>query len=169
MVAALEACRDYPACVVQLFGDRSAEAGEQIRTARRRIGLAAVNAEESFGRLLAEYDGRPGDLSPLMTFLTYVRRLSVSTAALALARHSSNASSAMLAPFRERAVAVLDDLAVAVREHRRPLPLPILVEGTELERDAAPQLRARVDRVARQLRQLHDAVDEWTERPDHSP
>jgi uncharacterized membrane protein YccC len=163
MAAALEACRNYLVCVTQLFGDRSVEAGEQIRSARRRVGLAAVNAEESFGRLLAEYDGLPGDLSPVMTFLTYVRRLSASIAALAMARHASDASSATLDPFRRRAEAVLDDLTRAVREGGRPSPLPILVQGAELEQDAAPLLRARVDRVARQLRQLHDAVDEWSE------
>jgi hypothetical protein len=122
-----------------------------------------VNAEESFGRLLAEYDGLPGDLSPVMTFLTYVRRLSASIAALAMARHASDASSATLDPFRRRAEAVLDDLTRAVREGGRPSPLPILVQGAELEQDAAPLQRARVDRVARQLRQLHDAVDEWSE------
>lgn len=163
MVATLEGCRDYLVCVIQLFADRSAEAGEQIRASRRRIGLAAVNAEESFGRLLAEYEGLPGDLAPIMTFLTYVRRLSASIAALALARHTSGATEESLEAFRSRAVAVLDDLANAVRKRRRPSPLPLLVQGTELERDAVPLLRARIDRVARQLRQLHTAVDEWSE------
>jgi uncharacterized membrane protein YccC len=165
MAAALGACRDYLVCVVELFDDRSAEAGERIRAARRRIGLAAVNAEESFGRLLAEYDGLPGELSPVMTFLTYLRRLTASIAALALVRHTSDVSRATLEPFRQRAVMVLDDLAQAAGERRRPSPLPILVAGSELDRDAAPLLRARVDRLARQIRQLHDAVDRWADDP----
>ena len=48
MAAALESSRDYLVCVVELFDDRSPEAGERIRAARRHVGLAAVNAEESF-------------------------------------------------------------------------------------------------------------------------
>jgi uncharacterized membrane protein YccC len=163
MSAALDACRDYLVCVVELFDDRSAEAGERIRSARRRIGLAAVNAEESFGRLLAEYDGPPGELSPVMTFLTYVRRLTASIAALALVRHATTSGGASLQPFAQRAVMVLDDLAEAASGRRRPATLPILVQGAELDRDAAPLLRARVDRLARQIRQLHDAVDRWAE------
>lgn len=161
MSAALEACRDYLVCVVELFDDRSPEAGERIRAARRRVGLAAVNAEESFGRLIAEYDGLPGELSPVMTFLTYIRRLTASIAALALVRHATVSGGASLQPFVQRAVAVLDDLAPAAGERRRPAPLPILVQDAELDRDAAPLLRARVDRLARQIRQLHDAVDRW--------
>jgi hypothetical protein len=163
MAAAHEACRDYLVCVVDLFDDRSAEAGERIRAARRRIGLAAVNAEESFGRLVAEYDGPPGELSPLMTFLTYIRRLSASIAALALVRHATVSGGASLRPFVHRAVTVLDDLAQSANESRRPAPLPILVQGAELDRDAAPLLRARLDRLARQIRQLHDTVERWAE------
>jgi uncharacterized membrane protein YccC len=162
LAAAMAASRNYLASVVSLFDDRSVEAGERIRAARRGIGLAAVNAEESFQRLVAEYDGPLAELSPVMTFLTYTRRLSASTAALAMARHSDSVVGAsVLLPFARRADAVLDDLAQAARERRRPAPLPILVEGAELDRQAAPLLRARVDRLARQIRTLHDALDRW--------
>jgi uncharacterized membrane protein YccC len=162
LAAALAASRDYLASVVSLFDDRSVEAGERIRAARRGIGLAAVNAEESFQRLVAEYDGPPAELSPVMTFLTYTRRLSASTAALAMARHTDTVlGAAALQPFARRAEAVLDDLEQAAREQRRPAPLPILVQGAELDRQAAPLLRARVDRLARQIRMLHDALDRW--------
>lgn len=163
MAAALTASREYLACVVDLFDDRSGEAGDKLRAARRRIGLAAVNAEESFQRLVAEYDGPEADLSPLMTFLTYTRRAAASIAALALARHTTPpGSKSTLAPFALRAEAVLDDLAAAVAVRRRPASLPILVQDAEPDRSAAPLLRARVDRLARQIRLLHDAVDRWT-------
>ena len=162
MAAALSAMRAYLACVAELFEDRSDEAGDSLRAARRHIGLAAVNAEESFQRLVAEYDGPEGDLSPLMTFLTYTRRATASIAALALARHSAPPGSrALLGPFVRRAESVLDELASSASEQRRPAPLPILVEDAELDREAAPLLRARVDRLARQIRLLHDALDRW--------
>jgi len=161
MAAAMAASRDYLASVVRLFDDRSVEAGERIRAARRGFGLAAVNAEESFQRLMAEYDGPPADLSPVMTFLTYTRRLSASTAALAMARHTESGGGSALLPFAQRAHDVLADLEQAARERRRPAPLPILVQGAELDRRAAPLLRARVDRLARQIRMLHDALDRW--------
>jgi len=162
MGTALTASRDYLARVVELFDDRSDEAGERLRSTRRDIGLAMLNAEESFQRLLAEHDGPPAELSPLMTFLTYIRRVTASIAALALARHTApEGSMAAMEPFARRAGSVLDDLAAAAVEGRRPAPLPILVQDAEVDRSAAPLLRARVDRLARQIRLLHDVVDRW--------
>ena len=162
MADALTATREYLACVAELFEDRSVDASSRIRAARRRIGLAAVNAEESFQRVLAEFEGPPAELSPLMTFLTYTRRVAASIAALALARHiAPEGSAAALEPFARRAETVLDDLALAAAERRRPAALPILVQDAELDRSAVPLLRARVDRLARQIRLLHDAVDRW--------
>jgi uncharacterized membrane protein YccC len=162
MAAALLAMRDYLQRVTALFDDRSDRAGGELRAARRRIGLAAVNAEESFQRLVAEYNGPEGDLSPLMTFLTYTRRTAASIAALALARHAAPPGSASaLEPFARRAESVLDDLAAAASERRRPAPLPILVQDAEIDRGAAPVLRARMERLARQIRLLHDALDRW--------
>jgi uncharacterized membrane protein YccC len=166
MGAAIRANRDYLRCVIRLYDDRSDEAGARIRAARRGIGLATVNAEESFQRLLGEYDGPPAALSPAMTFLTYTRRLTASTAALALARYAHRAGdgAAPLAPFAHVADAVLGDLADAVTEGRRPAPLPLLVA------DDAPPVSggtgeyfatARLDRLARQIRLLHDAIDRW--------
>jgi hypothetical protein len=97
-----------------------------------------------------------------MTFLTYTRRATASVAALALARHSAPPGSrALLDPFVRRADSVLDELASSASEQRRPAPLPILVEDAELDREAAPLLRARVDRLARQIRLLHDSLDRW--------
>jgi uncharacterized membrane protein YccC len=175
MAAALRANRDYLGCVVELFGDRSHAAGERIRATRRHIGLASVNAEESFQRLLGEFDGATEALSPLMTFLTYTRRLTASTAALALARHTASGDAddaeRALGPFMRRAAAVLDDLADAVVADRRPAPLPILVERPRGAADvlAPPLVAARLARLARQIRLLHDAVDRWTTRATAQP
>jgi uncharacterized membrane protein YccC len=162
MAAALRANRDYLRCVTDLFDDLSPRAGERIRSARRQIGLASVNAEESFQRLLGEFAGPPAELSPVMTFLTYTRRLATSIAALALTRYSpTDRANDTLGPFTERATTVLDDLALAATAGRRPAPLPILVPVVQ-GGDAPPLLGPRVDRLARQIRMLHDAVDRWT-------
>lgn len=169
LAQAVRANRDYLRMVTELFGDRTERASEAIRSARREIGLASVNAEESFQRFVAESSGAAGELSPVMAFLTYTRRLSASVAALALARHTAPPESGrVLAPFMRLALPVLDDLADAAEGGRRPKPLPILVG----EPSAGPArdttlVRARVDRLAMQIRMLHDALDRW--QPRHEP
>ena len=161
----LTANREYLRRVTELYADRSEAAGARIREARRRIGLATVNAEESFQRVLGEYDGSSRRLSPLLTFLTYTRRLTASIAALALTRHTSSGTPAdALAPFAAMTDTVLDDLAQAVMERRPPAPLPpVLASEAVRSREAALPLivRARLDRIARQIRLLHDAVERW--------
>jgi uncharacterized membrane protein YccC len=156
---ALRASAAYLRCVVRLFADRSDEAGERIRAARRRTGLSTVNAEESFQRLLGEYDGPAEGLAPWMTFLTYIRRLTGSIAALALARHTSSPGTVKaLQPFTDAVAEVLDDMSAAVAEGRAPAPLPMFAALDEAERMVPPLLRARVDRMAAQLRMIHEAV-----------
>jgi uncharacterized membrane protein YccC len=160
LAASLRANRDYLRSVVELYADRSERAGAAIRGARRHIGLATVNAEESFQRLLGEFTGKPGDLSPVLTMLTYTRRLTASIAALALTRHTTpGTSSDTLAPFLGTATTVLDDLADSIVDGRPPAPLPAPAEMNER---TALIVRARADRLARQLRLLHDAVARWT-------
>ena len=123
--AALTANPDYLRTVAELYGDRTERAGTRMRAARRHVGLATVNAEESFQRLLGEFDGSSRALSPLLTFLTYTRRLTASIAALAVTRHTaSGATTEALAPFAGTATAVLDDLAAAVSANRSPAPPP---------------------------------------------
>ncbi len=165
VTAALRANRDYLCTVVELYGDRTEPAGARIRAARRRISLATANAEESFQRLLGEFGGSARKLSPLLTFLTYTRRVTASIAALALTRHtSSGASTEVLTPFAATAAAVLDDLAAAVSEDRPPAPLPNVVasEAARAGEGSLPLIvRARLDRLARQIRLLHDAVERW--------
>jgi uncharacterized membrane protein YccC len=159
IAAALRANRDYLRSVVELYADRSDQAGATIRGARRRIGLATVNAEESFQRLLGEYTGTSSDLSPVLTLLTYTRRLTASVAALALTRYTAvGTPPTALAPFLDTATTVLDDLADSVTDGRAPAPLPAVAA---VDAQAPLIVRARVDRLARQIRLLHDAVERW--------
>ena len=69
LAATLRANRDYLQTVVRSFADRSNAAGEAMRTRRRDAALAAINAEESFQRLLGgawreERAARAGDDVP---------------------------------------------------------------------------------------------------------
>jgi uncharacterized membrane protein YccC len=173
MAAALRANRDYLDRVVSLFDDRSEPAGHTIRAARRRIGLATVNAEESFQRLLGESSGSGGRLESAMTFLTYTRRLTASIAALSLVRHTEvGGSGEALRPFVETATSVLADLAESLEAGREPAPLPtVMASEAARAREAGvpPLLRARLDRLARQIRLLHDAIDRWTTRREPDP
>jgi uncharacterized membrane protein YccC len=173
MAAALRANRDYLSRVVALFDDRSESASRMLREARRRIGLATVNAEESFQRLLGESSGSGGRLASAMTFLTYTRRLTASIAALALARHTEPDGSAdALRGFADTATRVLSDLAESIEEDREPAPLPSLMASEAArarEAGAPPLLRARLDRLARQIRLLHDAIARWTTRREPDP
>jgi uncharacterized membrane protein YccC len=160
LAASLRGNRDYLRSVVELYDDRSEQAGATIRGARRHIGLATVNAEESFQRLLGEFRGRSSDLSPVLTLLTYTRRLTASIAALALTRHTTpGTSSAVLVPFLGTATHVLDDLAESIIDKRPPAPLPAPAEP---DQQTALIVRARMDRLARQIRLLHDAVARWS-------
>src|SRR6185503_2635528 len=89
--------------------------------------LAAVNAEESFQRLVVEHGGPEEDLAPVMTFLTYTRRLTASIAALALARHSAEPRDAEALPaFASVTDDVLRDLEQSLVENRPPHLMPDL-------------------------------------------
>ena len=117
--AAMRAMRSYLGHAVARFDDRTPEAGEILRSARRAVGLATMNAEESLQRALAEAHGDERMLAPALTILAYIRRITASVAALSLAKFP-----------------VLDD---ALSE--------------------SPLVRARVERLGRQIATLHDAVD----------
>jgi uncharacterized membrane protein YccC len=165
LAAALGAVRSYLQRVVALFGDRSLDAGRSLRAARRDAGLAILNAEESFQRLLAEHRGAPGELEPLMALLAYSRRVTASAAALALSRHSgAEVPSGALAPFARAADAMLDDLIVSVADGRAPLPWAQLPGPGQHADGVPPLLRGRLSRLERQLHTLHDAVDRWERR-----
>jgi uncharacterized membrane protein YccC len=167
MAASLRANRDYLHAVIQRFADRSPRAGRALREARRQSGLAVANADESFQRLLGEHRGADAGLAPLMTFLAYTRRLTASTAALAVSRHTADpGAEPALRRFAEVAEQVLDDLRSAVEERRAPAPLPPLVQPAAGDLPLSPVLRIRLERLARQLKTLHDAIERWSSRRD---
>lgn len=157
----ITALRKYLALVVQKFDDRSDDASRALREARRQVGLAVLNAEESFQRLLGEHRGPTETLAPAMTLLTYTRRFTASIAALALSRYSVDAVPAdALAPFAGATDAALADVAAALAAGRAPASLGELPEPT---RAVSPLLRGRLTRLGRQLKTLHDAAARWSE------
>jgi uncharacterized membrane protein YccC len=160
----ITALRKYLALVIQRFDDRSDGASRALREARRQVGLAVLNAEESFQRLLGEHRGPAETLAPAMTLLTYTRRFTASIAALALSRYSVDATQAgALAPFAEAVDAALADVATGLAAGRAPAALsefPEVPWGTE-----SPLLRGRLTRLGRQLKTLHDAAERWAEPP----
>lgn len=168
LAEALRADGEYLRLTMARFADRTEHAGRELRAARRHVGLAAGNAEESFERLLVEHRGPPDELAPAMTILTYARRLSASIAALALSRHSVTLPEPRpletIAGEMER---ILGDLALAVQDGRPPAPLPPVGVIDAAEAPLPPLLRGRIDRIARQLRTVHDAVARWVAYAAH--
>jgi uncharacterized membrane protein YccC len=160
LAQAVRALRAYLARVIERFGDRSEDAGRALRATRRQVGLAILNADESFQRALGEHDGPPETLAPAMTLLTYTRRFTASTAALALSRHSVDLMSAdALHPFATKADAALADIAAALADGGMPAPLAPLPELPA--EGMSPLLRGRLTRLSRQLKTLHDAAARW--------
>lgn len=158
LAAVLDAMRAYLSEVIARFGDRSDAAGDAMRAARRRVGLAILNAEQSLERLLGEQRGRADDVTAAMTLVTYARRFTASIAALALSRHSVAAIPAdALAPFASGMDRALADLAEAITDGRRPRPLEAVAEPADPT--LPPLLRGRLTRLRRQLKTLHDAVE----------
>jgi uncharacterized membrane protein YccC len=163
MAESLRANKAYLDRVIQNFGDRSDAAARSILDARRATGLTASNTDESFQRYLGEHSGRTDDLSSAMTFTTYMRRLTASTAALALVRHGAERPPVeILFPFAQTATAELDRLAAAVEESRTPNPMPEIPVLEGEDRQKYPLLSARIERLSRQLATIHDAVERFT-------
>ncbi|HKG92488.1 MAG TPA: FUSC family protein [Gemmatimonadaceae bacterium] len=164
LAAAVRVSRDYLRAVSERFGDRSDAAGQALREARRRAGLAVTNAEDSFQRLLGEHRGPAEELGPLMTLLTYSRRFVASVAALSLARHSADGSAeALVRPFVAAADRALDDLASAVADGRSPGRLPPEIAEAPADPGLSPIVRASVERLSRQVQTLHDAAERWAD------
>jgi uncharacterized membrane protein YccC len=156
--AAMRANAAYLGVVIDRFDDRSHAASEAMRAARRAVGLATVNAEESLQRALTESHGDERPLAPALTCLAYTRRFTASVAALAIARHAADGTtSAALQPVRGTLTPVLADLADALEAGRMPAVLPGM--DTSLSREPTSLVvKARVERLARQVATLHDAV-----------
>ena len=161
--AALRASGEYLSCVIALYHDRSEGAGEEMRARRRALGLATVNAEESLQRALNEAHGDERELAPALTIVAYTRRFAASVAALAITRHAAGESvRGALEPFSIRATETLSDLALALAEGRAPTPLSVM----QVDEPPLPLVvRARFDRLARQITTLHDAVARMTPSP----
>jgi uncharacterized membrane protein YccC len=130
-----------------------------LRDARRQVGNAALNAEDSFQRLMSEHRGRHDELEPLMATIVYVRRIGASTSALAIAATTERAPSpAVVQPFADAADAILRDAADALVEQRPPAPFPTMGSIAMPDATATPVLHQRVVRLARQLELLHSAI-----------
>ncbi|MFL5350219.1 MAG: FUSC family protein [Hyalangium sp.] len=141
-----------------------------LSEARRKMGLAAINAEASFQRLLAEPRRRIEPLEPLMTLLLYTRRFAASEIALFATQpeHPTEPVRARLERFASTAGQVLDDIANAVVQGRPPAVLPdfeaILHGGAAPAEEPGLQaandtlLQAQLQWVVRQLTVLHGAA-----------
>jgi uncharacterized membrane protein YccC len=155
--ATLRAVQEYLAQAVRHFGDRSPTASDILRAARRKVGLATVNTEESLQRALVEAHGDETTLAPALTLLAYIRRLTASIAALSIVRHAGEVGdTGSLDAFQRIANETLADLADALEQDALPASLPVF-RPTEAISDS-PLLRARIERLVRQIATLHDTV-----------
>jgi uncharacterized membrane protein YccC len=170
--AVLHSVRAYVALAV------SGAAPVAFYSARRRVGLALINAEASLQRWMAEVRHRAVDLEAPMAILVYARGLVAAAVALGSARDATSRA-IDLAPFARDVCAVLDDLERAILLSRPPLPLPTfdraiadLLAAVESIGDIPPSrralLRTRTERVVQELAVAYDAVARWTS-PTASP
>ena len=134
----------------------------ELRDARRDVANAALNAEDSFQRLMSDHHDHLDTLEPIMAFLIYVRRIGASTAALAVALSAGpRPEPDGILPFANAADDVLTDLAEAVVQGREPAPFPPIGAIPYPDASRTPVVHQRVVRLARQLKLMHDAVARW--------
>lgn len=174
LAEALRADREYFRQVFSAWRGDSKGQDPTFGEARRKMGLATINAEASFQRLLSEPRRRTEPLEPLMTLLAYTRRFSAAVIAFSSTHHERvpERVRAVLERFATATEQVLEDLAGAVAQGRTPEPLPdfaglLAGEGTSTGGEAAPSveeplLRAQLERVVRQLTVLHGAASRRT-------
>jgi len=159
---ALRANKEFLDVALSLATGAPGATPASLRDARRRVALAASNAEESFQRLVGEHKGAAEALEPMMAFLVYTRRFASSTAALALASGSAGVvTEGAFGDFGAAANRVFNDLAESVAAGRMPAPFPPVGAVNLPSETVSAAVRARVNRLARQLRMLHDAVERW--------
>jgi uncharacterized membrane protein YccC len=165
LAALLRANRDYLRTVVSTFADRSDEAGRLMRARRRDVALAAINAEESFHRLMGEHGGRTDELAPAMTLLAYARRFTTSIAALAVSRHDVDPGTATaLEQFADGASARLDATAARLESVAPDDGVVAPAPGALDRRSLDPIVRARLARLARQLDTIESTAAEAVAR-----
>ncbi|WP_223642746.1 FUSC family protein [Corallococcus sp. EGB] len=125
-----------------------------LREARRKVGVALLSAEASFQRLLSEWKGPAKELEPGMALITYARRFSAAVTALAASRawHPG----ADLGPVVRYVSDALEELSAALVSRR--VPSALKREAPDFG-DADALARTQVERLVRQLRVLHHAVE----------
>ncbi|MBN8231813.1 FUSC family protein [Corallococcus macrosporus] len=142
-----------------------------LTAARRKLGLATINAETSFQRLLNEPRWRTEAVEPLMTLLAFTRRFAAVCTLLASRRSAPSTPEVReaLSRYAQAMDASMEDLADAVLHGRQPKPLPAFDEligwnvphpdgpGAALGAEA-PLLQSQLERLTRQLRVLHTAA-----------
>jgi len=159
MATALRADREFFQQAMSAYLEGRTDADPAVTEARRKMGLATINAEASFQRLLYEPRRRTEPLEPLMTLLAYTRRFAASVISLSSSQHerATGAVRSRLEDFAHTVEQGLDDIADAVARGRSPAPLPdftgLLGHPSE---DAL--LHAQLERVVRQLSVLHEAA-----------
>ena len=159
VAAAIRANADFLKKAIAFVGSGNVNLGE-LRDPRREVGNAALNAEDSFQRLMSEHRGRHDELEPMMATLIYVRRLGASTAALAIAASTSpRPSPASVRPFGDAADAILTDVASSLLEGRAPAPFPPI--GSIAMPQASSIVYQRVVRISRQLKLMHASIARW--------
>jgi len=169
LAAALRANREhFLLALSERLGASPRRPDELFSEARRKIGLATLNAEASFLRLLSEPRRRTEPIEPLMTLLAYLRRFAAAVISVSASPRDevSKRIRTQVERFADSAALVLEDLAEAVHRGRVPSPLPDLHgllrwdERTEgrAEAEVEPLLRLQLERVARRILVLHGAV-----------
>ncbi|WP_239576775.1 FUSC family protein [Archangium primigenium] len=160
LAAALRANREhFLLALSERVGPASPPSESHFSEARRKIGLATLNAEASFLRLMSEPRRRAEPIEPVMTLLAYLRRFAAAVISVAAspADGVSRESRVQVERFGDSAALVLEDLAEAVHRGRAPSPLPDL-DGLLPVPEQEPLLRLQLERVARRIGVLHGAV-----------
>lgn len=146
--------------------DAAAEAA--IAAARRTAGVAAINAEGSVERLLAERGPRSRRAEPAMAIAAYARRLVVAATGLAAARFTPGAAgvSAEVERFASLASAELDALAASAEQlgqasaETPPVELPRIAPVREAaEAVSDPLVAPQLERLARAVSVIRQALE----------
>ncbi|WP_368671392.1 FUSC family protein [Corallococcus exiguus] len=171
MADALRADREFFNVLARAWQRNGPPEAAALAEARRKLGLATINAETSFQRLLTEPRWRTEAVEPLMTLLAFTRRFAAVCTLLASRRSvpSTPAVQEALSRFARAMDASMEDLADSVHHGRRPKTLPAFdaligwnvptpdAPGAAMSAEA-PLLQSQLERLARQLTVLHTAA-----------
>jgi uncharacterized membrane protein YccC len=143
--------------VRQLAARRSATVPE-VGAARRDLDLSLLDAEASFERLRAEFEGPAHQLEPAMAVLTYSRRSAGSATSL-IEQSPELRAYPRLDETAQEVSGRLDALASSLEERQPPAPAPAFEARRELE---DPVTMALAERLPQQLEILHRSVERIT-------